>query len=241
MDELYAASQSGASMDIIARTTCALRPGVEGLSENIRVRSLVGRFLEHSRIYSFEAGGETKTYIGSPDLMSRNLDHRIEVLVPVENTRMRQDVHAILDSALADDVNAWLLEPDGTLDAREPGDEAAHPPRDDDAPRAGEGAQAGRASGVSVLTCRPRRDTSEPVDVAIVDIGSNTARLLVASVDRAGDSRAAPSRAPLPPARGRRPRAGPDRPGEARGDGEGRPSATRASRGRSGSSAWRRS
>jgi polyphosphate kinase len=122
VDELYAASRAGASVDVIARTTCALRPGVEGLSENIRVRSLVGRFLEHSRIYSFEAGNDTKTYIGSPDLMSRNLDHRIEVLVPVENTRVRQDVNAILDSALADDVNAWLLEPDGSWTRATPGD-----------------------------------------------------------------------------------------------------------------------
>jgi polyphosphate kinase len=121
VDELYAASQAGASVDIIARTTCALRPGVEGLSENIRVRSVVGRFLEHSRIYSFEAGNDTTTYIGSPDLMSRNLDHRIEVLVPVENARIRQDVHAILDSALEDDVNTWHLGPDGTWTRATPG------------------------------------------------------------------------------------------------------------------------
>ncbi len=113
VDELYAASQAGAQIDVIARTTCALRPQVEGLSENIRVRSLVGRLLEHSRIYEFEAGEKATTFIGSPDLMQRNLDHRIEVLVPVENARIRQEVHTILDSALADDTNAWLLGPDG--------------------------------------------------------------------------------------------------------------------------------
>jgi polyphosphate kinase len=121
VDELYTASRSGASIDIIARSTCALRPGVEGLSENVRVRSIVGRFLEHSRIYSFEAGDEATTYIGSPDLMSRNLDHRIEVLVPIENARVRQDVHALLDSALADDMNAWLLDSTGTWSRAEPG------------------------------------------------------------------------------------------------------------------------
>jgi polyphosphate kinase len=121
VDELYAASQSGASIDIIARSTCALRPGVDGLSENIRVRSIVGRFLEHSRIYSFEARDDVTTYIGSPDLMSRNLDHRIEVLVPVENARVRQDVHALLDSALADDTNAWLLDSNGGWSRAEPG------------------------------------------------------------------------------------------------------------------------
>ncbi|MGH3078301.1 MAG: polyphosphate kinase 1 [Gaiellaceae bacterium] len=113
VEELYAASQAGAKIDILARTTCALRPGVEGLSETIRVQSIVGRFLEHSRIYSFEAGDRTAMYIGSPDLMQRNLDHRIEVLVPVENTRVRQEVSAILDSAFADDVNTWLLGADG--------------------------------------------------------------------------------------------------------------------------------
>ncbi|MGH3137485.1 MAG: polyphosphate kinase 1 [Gaiellaceae bacterium] len=113
VEELYAASQAGASIDVIARTTCSLRPGVEGLSENIRVRSIVGHFLEHSRIYAFEAGDHATTYIGSPDLMTRNLDHRIEVLIPVDNGRVRQDVHALLDSALADDTNAWRLGSDG--------------------------------------------------------------------------------------------------------------------------------
>jgi polyphosphate kinase len=113
VEELYAASRAGARVDIIARSTCALRPGVEGLSENIHVRSIVGRFLEHSRIYSFEADDRVATYIGSPDLMQRNLDHRIEVLAPVENARARQEVHAILDSALADDTNAWTLDADG--------------------------------------------------------------------------------------------------------------------------------
>ena len=113
VEELYAASRAGAKVDIIARSTCALRPGVEGLSENIHVRSIVGRFLEHSRIYSFEAGDRVATYIGSPDLMQRNLDHRIEVLMPVENGRVRQEVHAILDSALEDDTNAWALGADG--------------------------------------------------------------------------------------------------------------------------------
>jgi polyphosphate kinase len=90
-----------------------LRPGVEGLSENIRVRSIVGRFLEHSRIYEFQAGGRSTTYIGSPDLMQRNLDHRIEVLMPVENARARQEIAAILDSALADDSYAWGLDSEG--------------------------------------------------------------------------------------------------------------------------------
>jgi polyphosphate kinase len=113
VNELYTASQAGASIDVIARTSCSLRPGVEGLSENIRVRSIVGRFLEHSRIYQFEAGDRVTTYLGSPDLMARNLDHRIEVLIPVESVRIRHEINAVLDSALADDTNAWSLGPDG--------------------------------------------------------------------------------------------------------------------------------
>src|SRR5439155_26714279 len=124
--ELYAASQTGATVEILARSTCALRPGVEGLSENISVRSIVGRFLEHSRIYSFEAGDHAMTYLGSADLMARNLDHRIEVLVPIENTRVRQEVHAILDSAFADETSAWVLGPDGGWAAPEPSGKKPH-------------------------------------------------------------------------------------------------------------------
>jgi polyphosphate kinase len=120
VSELYTASRAGAQIDIVARSTCALRPGVEGLSETIRVRSIVGRFLEHSRIYSFEAGERVATYIGSPDLMQRNLDHRVEVLMPVENTRVRQEIHAVLDSALEDDTNAWSLGADGEWTRVEP-------------------------------------------------------------------------------------------------------------------------
>jgi polyphosphate kinase len=122
VEELYAASRAGARVDIVARSTCALRPGVDGLSENIQVRSIVGRFLEHSRIYSFEAGDRIATYIGSADLMQRNLDHRIEVLMPVENARARAEIHAVLDSALTDDTNAWILSPAGEWQRATPAD-----------------------------------------------------------------------------------------------------------------------
>lgn len=123
VNELYAASRAGAEIDIVARSSCSLRPGVEGLSENIRVRSIVGRFLEHSRVYAFQAGDATRMYIGSPDLMKRNLDHRIEVLVPVENARLQKEIDAVLDSALADEANTWVLAPDGTWSRLVP----AHP------------------------------------------------------------------------------------------------------------------
>jgi polyphosphate kinase len=114
IEELYAASQAGVPIEICARAICMLRPGVAGLSETIRVRSIFGRFLEHSRIYSFEANGTSTMFIGSADLMPRNLDHRVEVLTPIDNGRARQELNAILDSAFSDNTNAWELAGDGS-------------------------------------------------------------------------------------------------------------------------------
>ncbi|MFN8224390.1 MAG: polyphosphate kinase 1 [Gaiellales bacterium] len=114
IDALYAASQAGVKIQICARAICMLRPGVEGLSENVEVRSIFGRFLEHSRVYSFEGGDETTMLIGSADLMPRNLDRRIEVLTPIENARVRQELTSVLDSVFADTTNAWILAADGT-------------------------------------------------------------------------------------------------------------------------------
>jgi polyphosphate kinase len=120
IEELYAASSAGASIDICARSICMLRPGVEGVSDNIRVRSIVGRFLEHGRIYSFEAGERIAMYIGSADLMPRNLDRRVEVLAPIESARSRQELQAILGSVFADDVHASVLASDGSWTPAEP-------------------------------------------------------------------------------------------------------------------------
>jgi polyphosphate kinase len=114
VEELYAASAAGVPIEILARSICMLRPGVEGMSETIRVRSIVGRFLEHSRIYWFETDDQTSVYFGSADLMPRNLDRRIEVVAPIEGARARAEVNAILDSAFADTTNAWELGSDGT-------------------------------------------------------------------------------------------------------------------------------
>ena len=114
IDELYAASQAGARIDLVVRGICSLRPGVTGLSENIRVRSVLGRFLEHSRLFVFEAGDRTAYYLGSADLMPRNLDHRVEVVTPVEDVAIQAELAATLDTLLADTAASWELQPDGT-------------------------------------------------------------------------------------------------------------------------------
>ena len=113
IDALYAASQGGAQIDLLIRSMCSLRPGVPGLSERIRVRSIVGHFLEHSRIFSFGNGGQTEYYLGSSDLMPRNLDRRVEAVVPVTDPKLRGRLSEILEISLADDVLAWELGPDG--------------------------------------------------------------------------------------------------------------------------------
>ena len=114
IDAMYAASQAGAEIDLIIRSMCSLRPGVPGLSERIRVRSIVGRFLEHSRIFSFGRGDEAEHYLGSSDLMPRNLDRRVEVVVPVTDSLLRGRLQEILNTCLADDLLAWELRPDGS-------------------------------------------------------------------------------------------------------------------------------
>jgi len=112
IEELYRASQAGVEIDIVVRAVCSLVPGVPGLSENIRVRSVLGRFLEHSRLYCFEAGDERTYLLGSADLMPRNLDHRIEVVAPVEDQHVRAEIDAIFKALLADNSNAWELQRD---------------------------------------------------------------------------------------------------------------------------------
>jgi len=112
VDALYLASCEGVPVELLVRGICALRPGVAGLSENIKVRSILGRFLEHSRVFSFEGGGEPVTWIGSADLMHRNLDRRVEVLVRLP-AASRDDVRRLLDLAFAPTTQAWELGADG--------------------------------------------------------------------------------------------------------------------------------
>jgi polyphosphate kinase len=113
INELYAASQQGVKVDIVCRSICTLRPGVPGLSETIRVRSVLGRFLEHSRVFVFEAGDKATFLLGSADLMPRNLDHRIELVAPIEDGRAQAELLRGFDVLLADNVSAWELSPEG--------------------------------------------------------------------------------------------------------------------------------
>ena len=110
---LYEASQAGVRIDINVRGICCLRPGVEGVSENITVRSIVGRFLEHSRIYAFRRGEETRVLMGSADLMPRNLDSRVELVAPVEDTALKAELLDVLERCLADNASSWELDSDG--------------------------------------------------------------------------------------------------------------------------------
>ncbi|MDZ8053559.1 MAG: polyphosphate kinase 1 [Aulosira sp. ZfuVER01] len=117
---LYAASQSGVQIDLIVRGTCCLRPGVPEISENIRVISIIGRFLEHSRIFHFHNNGQNEVYIGSADWMPRNLDRRVEAVTPVEDPKISQTLQDILEIMLADNRQAWDLQSDGSYIQRRP-------------------------------------------------------------------------------------------------------------------------
>jgi polyphosphate kinase len=124
VDALYRASQAGVPVDVWVRGACVLRPGVPGLSDNIRVRSILGRFLEHSRLYWFADGGHPRVGLGSADLMHRNLDRRVEVIVSIPQQRHVDRIGELFDTAFADDTASWHLvdttwtmrttEPDGT-------------------------------------------------------------------------------------------------------------------------------
>jgi polyphosphate kinase len=124
---LYEASQAGVQVDLNVRGICCLRPGIPGVSENIRVVSIVGRLLEHSRVYAFERDGEHTIYIGSADLMPRNLDHRVELATPIESPALRAELLDTLERAFADNQNSWELDAEGAWTRRKPGPD--EPPR----------------------------------------------------------------------------------------------------------------
>ena len=123
---LYQASQAGVPVDINVRGICCLRPGVAGVSENIRVISVVGRFLEHSRVYGFHRGDERFYWMGSGDLMPRNLDTRVELLVPIEDEKARREIEETIELCLADDTFAWELGADDNWERRAGGERSVH-------------------------------------------------------------------------------------------------------------------
>jgi polyphosphate kinase len=117
IEELYGASRAGVPIDLLVRGICCLRPGIENRSQTIRVGSLVGRFLEHSRLYRFQNGGQPEIFLGSADLMNRNLDRRVEVLFPIEDERLKQRINEeIIEPMWADNVKMRWLQPDGTYE-----------------------------------------------------------------------------------------------------------------------------
>jgi polyphosphate kinase len=120
IEALYEASAAGVEIDLIVRGICRLRPALPGRSETIRVISVVGRFLEHARIFSFANGGAPEYYIGSADWMARNLDARVEAAAPIEHPRLREELQTILDLQLADNVKAWDMQADGSYVQRRP-------------------------------------------------------------------------------------------------------------------------
>jgi polyphosphate kinase len=114
VEALYRASRAGVKVELIIRDTCRLRPGIPGLSENITVIGIVGRFLEHARIYYFQNGGDEEYFVGSADLMIRNLESRVEVLTPIEQPLLRRELRTIFEAQLSDRRSAWDMQPDGS-------------------------------------------------------------------------------------------------------------------------------
>ena len=123
VEALYRASMAGVEIDLIVRDICRLRPGIEGLSETITVHSIVGRFLEHSRIFYFENAGDPEWYIGSADWMTRNLDYRVEAVTPVTDVDLRRQLRFILETSLADNRRRWVMDSDGEYTQVTPGDD----------------------------------------------------------------------------------------------------------------------
>jgi polyphosphate kinase len=123
IEALYQASQAGVEIDLIIRGICCLRPGVSGVSDRIRVISIVGRFLEHSRVFYFANSGDEEYYFGSADWMPRNFDRRVEAVTPVEDVSLHPRLHSLLETCLSDNRQAWDLHSDGTYVQRHPNGE----------------------------------------------------------------------------------------------------------------------
>ena len=177
IQSLYRASQAGVDIDLLVRGICSLRPGIRGISDRIRVRSIVGRFLEHSRIYYFENGGEPEVYLGSADWMSRNLHERVEVLFPLKNPLLRDRVvHEILAAYLADNMKARFLQNDGRyLRAwQSPRGRSKSPPRGSAAFNAQDfliGLAEGNKTPEEIPVAVPRRSSRVSIERALIGRG----------------------------------------------------------------------
>jgi len=123
IEALYSASQAGVEVDLIVRGICCLRPGIPGVSDRIRVVSIVGRFLEHTRLFYFANGGDDQFYFGSADWMPRNFDRRVEAVAPVDDVTLQPRLHSLLAVCLSDNRQAWDLTADGTYIQRAPNGE----------------------------------------------------------------------------------------------------------------------
>ncbi|MGH8221874.1 MAG: RNA degradosome polyphosphate kinase, partial [Woeseiaceae bacterium] len=123
---LYEATRAGVQVDLIVRDSCRLRPGLPGLSESARVISILGRFLEHARVYYFHNGGDEEFFIGSADLMTRNLEARVEALAPIRDRVLQAELRELLDLQLSDTCGAWEMAPDGSYRKLIPADGAQH-------------------------------------------------------------------------------------------------------------------
>jgi polyphosphate kinase len=140
IEALCEASRAGAQIDLIVRGTCALRPGVAGVSENIRVRSIIGRFLEHPRLWCFGEGRKARLYLSSADWMERNLFHRVEIAFPVLDPALHAALRKDLALYLEDNTDAWLLQGDGSY-------RRAVPREGDTAPASAQSSQLKRYAG----------------------------------------------------------------------------------------------
>ena len=130
IDELYAASAAGAKIELLVRGVCSLRPGVPELSEHIRVRSVIGRFLEHSRLFAFDAADRSVTFMGSADLMPRNLDHRVEVVTPIEDLALQAELSSTFEALWRDTATSFELDAGGRWERVQP--------KKDERPRSGQ-------------------------------------------------------------------------------------------------------
>ena len=165
VEALYEAGEAGVEIDLFVRDICRLRPGIEGASETIRVHSVVGRFLEHSRIFKFGDDGDPDYFVGSADWMTRNLDRRVEAVAPVEDPELQAELDGIIDVMFEDNRRRWVMRPDGSYVQREPGDE----PVRDTQERLMDRVRSREPNETRTPTHEPRREPNIDLDEVYTD------------------------------------------------------------------------